>query len=84
MDMMEFAHPNLDSIMHVLVVVDEATHKMMTIKAVEHKKSERKNIDADAVIKLLESHWLKASPRCQRIRCDAEGAFVSTKFSEWC
>ena len=70
-------------IMHVLVVVDEATHNIMAIKAVEHKKTERKNVDADTVVRLLEGHWFKAFPKCQRIRCDAEGAFVSTRLADW-
>ena len=71
------------TVSHILLMIDEASHKLVGSVALEHADTVSKNVTTQTVIEILEKDWIQhyGSPRI--LRYDPEGCFRSRALEEW-
>ena len=69
--------------MHVLFMVDEASHYMNVHEMFRHHHKESRNSTTEEVIKALEVSWIQYHGFPCVLKCDPEGAFRGHNFGLW-
>lgn len=72
-----------DQVVHVLFMVDEASHYMVSHEMFRHDHQESRNSTTEEVIRALEVAWVQHYGFPNIIKCDLEGAFRGYNFSLW-
>ena len=75
--------PYGDQMVHVLLMVDEASHFMIGHELFRTPLTESRNCTAQEAVRAIEGSWTQyhGLPNC--IRCDPEGSFRSNLLREW-
>ena len=71
------------SVLHFLMVMDEASHFAVAGELFRHHEDDSRNATTEEIIKLFETVWVQYHGFPNVLRCDLEGAFRGHNFSLW-
>lgn len=81
MDMAQIKYK--DQVLHVLFLVDEASHYLVTHEMCRHHSSQSWSVSTDEITKAIENTWVLHYGLPNTLKCDPEGAFRGHNFALW-
>ena len=81
MDVEQFAYG--DTMIHVLIMVDEASRFAVGHELFRHSRDTSRNPTSEEIVRALEQSWCQYHGNPNTLRCDPEGCFRGTMLLEW-